>query len=108
MADNIQVIGWTDHPQCYRCGRADLERTVAIDRDGVTEYYGSECIKKVLGARRGKEVLAYLTVVGQIERVRDVKGWEAAVKFALMRYGWGTDKTGNIVDGLGRVVLTRS
>ena len=45
MTNEIKFLGVTEEiNQCDRCGKADLQRTYAIEIDGETFYLGSSCI----------------------------------------------------------------
>lgn len=47
----MKIVGIVDDvTTCALCGRENLKKTVAVmDNDGNVNYYGCECVNKVLG-----------------------------------------------------------
>lgn len=44
------ILGITDErTECECCGKSGLKKTVALDKDGIVVYFGTECAAKVLG-----------------------------------------------------------
>lgn len=49
MTSTYRIIGITDTVgTCDCCGRTDLKRTVILDRDGATVYFGTQCAARHL------------------------------------------------------------
>lgn len=54
----MKVLGYTDEvTTCDCCGKRNLKGSFAIETDGgETIYYGSVCVNKIYGRKRGEQI----------------------------------------------------
>lgn len=54
-----RIVGITDDVDtCSRCGKTNLKRTVAIeDEAGHINFYGTECVNRILGTNKKKSAI---------------------------------------------------
>lgn len=63
----MKVFGYTDEiTACDCCGRSNLRGTFAVEGDAGIQHYGSVCVNKVFGAKRGTQIKAEAKRISQI------------------------------------------
>lgn len=73
----MKVLGFTDEVTvCDCCGKSNLSGTFGIETDGgEIVHYGSVCVNKVYGAKKGKQIRS---LARHVQTVKSVS-WERAI-----------------------------
>jgi ribosome-binding protein aMBF1 (putative translation factor) len=104
MTTTLKILGITDErTACECCGRDNLKKTVALDKDGVVVYFGTECAAKAMGRTKVQVEKDIRTVARQTaeeaarERTRCCNEERAAYD------SWKLATFGDIADSLDRI-----
>jgi len=67
----MRVHGYTDEiTVCDCCGKRNLKGTFGVETDdGQILHYGSVCVNKVYGKKRGTEMTARAKLISRLERL---------------------------------------
>lgn len=73
----MKVLGYTeDHTNCDCCGKSNLRGTFAVETEaGEVLHYGSVCVNKTYGKKRGEAIKAEATKISAIRSGT----WEQAI-----------------------------
>lgn len=104
MATTFKILGITDErTECECCGRDGLKKTVALDKDGVVVYFGTECAAKATG-RSVKDVEKDIRSAAKLAREEASREANRRSNVAAAAYdSWKLATFGDTSDNLDRI-----
>lgn len=109
MAATFKILGITDdHADCECCGKSGLKKTVALDKDGVVVYYGTDCAAQAMLGKKSsgnRKIVESKAEAVALARRLVAKGWalKDAARRVWDRFGYLTEVRGNLltINGVG-------